>query len=300
MKFSKLFLAFFLGAFTVSAQTHMPDAAFENWCESLGYGDGVVGNDTISTSIAATVTDLPIDNVGISDLTGIEAFVNLTSLNCANNNLSNIDISFLGNNLTIFNTTNNTDLYCITVSDTAYAENNAGFIEDSFTSYSTNCDTAFGCMDPLSCYFSTTYSIDTVAGGSCFYSVTTHDTVEVCDSYLFGDTNRTVTGSYTNILPTVDGCDSNVVLSLTIRNSTASYDTTSVLVCDALIWNNLLVNVSGDYEFSAGLNSANCDSTAWLHAIIEQSNSGSSFDTACDSHLWNSILYTSSGIYTDT
>ena len=76
MKFSKLFLAFFLGAFTVSAQTPMPDAAFENWCESLGYGDGVVGNDTISTSIAATVTDLPIDNVGISDLTGIEAFVN--------------------------------------------------------------------------------------------------------------------------------------------------------------------------------------------------------------------------------
>mgnify|MGYP006150974497 CR=1 FL=1 len=300
MKFSKLFLAFFLGAFTVSAQTPMPDAAFENWCESLGYGDGVVGNDTISTSIAATVTDLPIDNVGISDLTGIEAFVNLTSLNCANNNLSNIDISFLGNNLTIFNATNNTDLYCITVSDTAYAANHAGFFEDSFTSYSTNCDTAFGCMDPLSCYFSTTYSIDTVAGGSCFYNVTTYDTVDVCDSYFFGGINRTVTGSYTNVLQTVDDCDSNVVLALTIRNSTASYDTTSVLVCDALIWNNLLVNVSGDYEFSAGLNSANCDSTAWLHAIIEQSNSGSSFDTACDSHLWNSILYTSSGIYTDT
>ena len=300
MKFSKLFLAFFLVTFTVSAQTRMPDAAFENWCESLGYGDGVVGNDTISTSIAATITDLPIDNVGISDLTGIEAFVNLTSLNCANNNLSNIDISFLGNNLTIFNATNNLDLYCITVSDTAYAANHTGFFEDSFTSYSTNCDTAFGCLDPLSCYFSTTYSIDTVAGGSCFYSVTTYDTLDLCDSYLFGGINRTVTGSYTNVLTTVDGCDSNVVLSLTIRNSTASYDTTSVLVCDSLIWNNLLVNVSGDYEFSAGLNVANCDSTAWLHAIIKQSNSGSSFDTACDSHLWNSILYTNSGIFSQT
>jgi hypothetical protein len=300
MKFSKLFLAFLLLAFNVSAQTNMPDDAFENWCESLGYGDGVLGNDTISTSIAATVTDLPIDNVGISDLTGIEAFVNLTSLNCANNNLSNINISFLGNNLTIFNATNNPDLYCITVSDTAYAANHTGFFEDSFTSYSTNCDTAFGCMDPLSCYFSTTYSIDTVAGGSCFYSVTTYDTLDLCDSYLFGGINRTVTGSYTNVLTTVDGCDSNVVLSLTIRNSTASYDTTSVLVCDSLIWNNLLVNVSGDYQFSAGSNVAGCDSTAWLHAIIEQSNSGSSFDTACDSHLWNSILYTNSGIFSQT
>ena len=300
MKFSKLFLAFFLGAFTVSAQTHMPDAAFENWCESVGYGDGVLGNDTISTSIAATITDLPIDNVGISDLTGIEAFVNLTSLNCANNNLSNIDISFLGNQLAIFNATNNPDLYCITVSDTAYAANHTGFFEDSFTSYSTNCDTAFGCMDPLSCYFSTTYSIDTVAGGSCFYNVTTYDTLVDCDSYLFGGINRTVTGSYTNVLTTVDGCDSNVVLALTIKNSTASYDTTSVLVCDSYIWNNVLVDVSGDIEFSAGLNVAGCDSTAWLHAIIEQSNSGSSFDTACDSYLWNSILYTSSGIFAQT
>ena len=98
----------------------------------------------------------------------------LTNLNCANNNLSNIDISFLGNQLAIFNATNNNnDLYCITVFDTAYAANTAGFFQDGITSYSTNCDTAFGCMDPLSCYFSTTYSIDTVAGDSCFYSVTT-------------------------------------------------------------------------------------------------------------------------------
>ena len=47
MKFSKLFLAFFLGALTVSAQTYMPDDNFENWCEASGYGDGVLNNNTI-------------------------------------------------------------------------------------------------------------------------------------------------------------------------------------------------------------------------------------------------------------
>ena len=38
-------------------------------------------------------------------------------------------------------------------------------------------------------------------------------------------------------------------------------------------------------DSSAGLNVAGCDSTAWLHAIIEDSNTGSSSDTACDSIL---------------
>ena len=128
MKFSKLFLAFFLGAFTVSAQTYMPDDAFENWCENSGYGDGVLNNDTISTAFANLPTQIAIANLGISDLTGIEAFVSLTNLDCAGNDLMNIDISFLGNNLTIFVSTNQTvDLYCITVFDTAYAANNAGF-----------------------------------------------------------------------------------------------------------------------------------------------------------------------------
>ena len=144
MKFYKLFLAFFLafflGAFTVSAQTYMPDDNFESWCEASGYGDGILGNDFISSSAASFPTLLAIDNVGISDLTGLEAFTSLTILNCANNYLSNIDISFLGNQLTIFNATNNnTDLYCITVFDTAYAANHSGFFEDSITSYSTNC-----------------------------------------------------------------------------------------------------------------------------------------------------------------
>ena len=88
MKFSKLFLAFFLGALTVSAQTYMPDDNFENWCEASGYGDGVLNNNTISSSAASFPTQISIANLGISDLTGIEAFVSLTNLDCAGNNLA--------------------------------------------------------------------------------------------------------------------------------------------------------------------------------------------------------------------
>jgi len=303
MKLAKLLLpfllAFLLVEITVSAQTntYMPDDNFEAWCELHGYGDSIPNNDLISTINASFATLLPIDNVSISDLTGIEAFTNLESLNCANNNLSSIDISFLGNNLTFLNVMNNPNLYCITVSDTAYAANNLAFFEDSFTSYSTDCSTAFGCMDPLSCYYEPTYSIDTAAGGSCFYSVTTNLTADVCDSYLFGGINRTVTGSYTNLLQTVDLCDSIVVLALTIRNSTASYDTTSVLVCNSYVWNNLLINVSGNYVYNAGLNAAGCDSTAYLTAIVEYSNTSSYNVTSCDTYSWNGTVYPTSGTY---
>jgi hypothetical protein len=297
MKFSKLFLAFFIGSFTLSAQTYMPDDNFESWCEASGYGDGVLDNDTISSSAASFITLLAIDNVGISDLTGLEAFVNLTNLNCANNDLSNIDISFLGNQLTIFNATNNNNLYCITVFDTAYASNHAGFFQDSITSYSTNCLTAFGCMDPLSCNYEPTYSIDTTNGTSCYYSVTTNLTADVCDSYLFGGLNRYTSGTYIDVLTTVDGCDSNVILSLIIRNSTTSHDTTSVLVCDSFIWNNLLINVSGNYVYNAGLNAAGCDSIAYLTAIVGYSNTSSYNVTSCDTYSWNGTVYASSGTY---
>ena len=108
--------------FTVSAQTYMPDDAFEAWCETLGYGDGILNNDTIDDFAASVVPQLNLDNVGISDLTGIEAFTSCHTINVANNTLSNIDISFFGNTLIYFNATNNNnDLYCITVSDTSYA-----------------------------------------------------------------------------------------------------------------------------------------------------------------------------------
>jgi hypothetical protein len=301
MKFSKLFLAFFLGAFTVSAQTYMPDDAFENWCENSGYGDSIPNNNTISTAYASFPTQIAIANLGISDLTGIEAFVSLTNLDCAGNNLDNIDISFLGNNLTIFNSTQQTvDLYCITVFDTAYAANTAGFFQDGITSYSTNCLTAFGCMDSLSCYYEPTHSIDTAIGGSCFYSVTNNLTADVCDTYLFGGLNRDTSGTYTNVLTTVDGCDSNVVLALTIRNSTASYDTTTATLCDNYIWNNLIIDVSGDYSYYYGLNVAGCDSTAYLTATIEYSNTGSSSAVGCDSLTWDGVTYYSSGVQTNT
>ena len=73
---------------------NIPDPNFEQALIDLGIdSDGII-NQQILRSDAEAVTDpLFVTNKNISDLTGIEAFVNLTGLFCYENQLTEIDIS---------------------------------------------------------------------------------------------------------------------------------------------------------------------------------------------------------------
>ncbi len=72
---------------------HFPDEAFRNWVnESLASGDGVLSKEEISS-----ITTMDCSNLGISDLTGIEVFTQLTELDCSWNSLSTLDVSVLPN-----------------------------------------------------------------------------------------------------------------------------------------------------------------------------------------------------------
>jgi len=83
-------------------------------------GINVNGDDKISCSEAAAFTGtINVSNQGIDNLTGIEAFVNLTRLYCANNNLTHLDVSnntaltsltCSTNALTSLDVSNNTEL----------------------------------------------------------------------------------------------------------------------------------------------------------------------------------------------
>ena len=102
-------------------QTYVPDDNFEFTLVNLGY-DSIL-DDSVLTANINTVTNLSITNQNISDLTGIEDFVNLEELLLMGNNLSSLDISnnlFLNtlgcslNQLTSIDVTNNillTNLY---------------------------------------------------------------------------------------------------------------------------------------------------------------------------------------------
>ncbi|SNR15294.1 hypothetical protein [Tenacibaculum jejuense] len=98
--------------------TQIPDANFEAELEALGYDD-ISGDGQVPTYLIEGVTSLALPNKGISDLTGIEDFVALTSLNCRVNNLTSLNVTQNtllktltsdGNSLTSIDLSNNTDL----------------------------------------------------------------------------------------------------------------------------------------------------------------------------------------------
>jgi len=141
-------------------KTYVPDDAFEQVLISLGLDNTF--DDSVYTSAIDTIAILYMSNEGITDLTGIEDFTQLSELychdnqiteldlsnnpnlfefNCNNNSLVSLDVSN-GNNsgLWYFTALNNPQLYCIAVNDIAFA--NYYWLKDSGCVFSTNCSTS--------------------------------------------------------------------------------------------------------------------------------------------------------------
>ena len=76
-------------------ETSIPDIDFENFLEDNGMGNGIVGDNLVTTANISTVTNLNITYPDVADLTGIEDFTALISLNCSNSNITTMDISAL-------------------------------------------------------------------------------------------------------------------------------------------------------------------------------------------------------------
>lgn len=92
----------FIGVFGFSQNTFIPDDNFEQALINLGYDSGPL-DDFVITANIETIEDLDISSNNISDLTGIQDFISLITLNCSNNSISNL---VLTSNLNL------TELYC--------------------------------------------------------------------------------------------------------------------------------------------------------------------------------------------
>jgi hypothetical protein len=122
------------------------------------------------------------------------------------------------------------------------------------------------------------------------------DVQTACDSYKWID-GVTYTASNTSAKDTLvnaAGCDSVVTLNLTINNSTAGTDTHTA--CDSYKWIDGVTYTSSNTSAKDTLvNAAGCDSVVTLNLTINNSNTGTDVQTACDSYTWiNNITYTSS------
>ncbi|HEX9826483.1 MAG TPA: T9SS type A sorting domain-containing protein [Flavobacteriaceae bacterium] len=73
---------------------NFPDPNFKNALLNQSYPQVDTNNDgEIQVSEARSITILSMSNKNISDMTGIEAFVNLESLSCSNNNFTTLNLS---------------------------------------------------------------------------------------------------------------------------------------------------------------------------------------------------------------
>jgi len=89
-------------------ETFVPDDAFEQALIDLGFDYSSAGplDDYLPTSRIRSLTALSVSNEGISDLTGLQDFAALISINCSFNQLTELDIS-LNSNLEIVNCSGN-------------------------------------------------------------------------------------------------------------------------------------------------------------------------------------------------
>ncbi|WP_282086774.1 T9SS type A sorting domain-containing protein [Aquimarina algiphila] len=104
MKTRLLYVALLCFSFSTYAQyTAIPDPNFET---ALNAYDDIANDNQVPTANIASLTTLDISNSNISDLTGIEDFVSLETLQVHDNNISTINLSTLVNLITFRATRN--------------------------------------------------------------------------------------------------------------------------------------------------------------------------------------------------
>lgn len=119
-----IFIAF--QTLTFAQYTAIPDVNFETELVSLGIdSEGTVDGQILTADAEARTSFVDLSNLGISNMAGIEAFINLTSLKASGNpfttinlssNVALIDLNLSASALTGLNVDNNTNLEGINVS----------------------------------------------------------------------------------------------------------------------------------------------------------------------------------------
>ena len=130
-------------------------------------------------------------------------------------------------------------------------------------------------------------------------SSTTIDTQVACESYTWVDgvTYSESNNSASITLPNAEGCDSTIVLDLTINNSYSQTDVQSA--CDSYTWiDGVTYTESNSSATQLFTTSAGCDSTLTLALTLNTSTSSELFETALDTYTLNGTTYSSSGVYT--
>ena len=129
---------------------------------------------------------------------------------------------------------------------------------------------------------------------------TVYSSFTSCDTYFWPANGQTYSqsGQYFTSFTNQFGCDSTMVLDLTINPSDTAVEYHTA--CNAFTWptNGQTYSQSGQY-FTSFTNQFGCDSTVVLDLTVNPSDTTVEYHTACDTFIWpaNGQTYTQSGQY---
>jgi len=158
MKNYFLLISLLFSLFGFSQYTAIPDSNFENALISY---DDIPNDGQVPTANINTITSLNINLKNISNLTGIQDFIslitlecnynnltsldltsnnNLTTINCHHNNLSSLNLTNLSSTIINLRTNNNPNLKCVKIDDYLQFFTGINILTlDSWTNISENC-----------------------------------------------------------------------------------------------------------------------------------------------------------------
>ena len=121
-----------------------------------------------------------------------------------------------------------------------------------------------GCMDQVACNYNPNANMND-SNLCCYSSPTQIVIIDTCDSYYWNNTYYSISGNHIRSFTNECGCDSSVVLNLTLNYS--SFSSISDTAYDNYLWNGNSYSQSGQYTFN-GTTNYGCDSLIELNLTI--------------------------------
>ena len=270
-------VALFITIKTLSQTTPVPDPAFEAKLISLGIDtNGMNGN--ILNSDAEGVTNLNVSNSSISNLAGIEAFIDVTLLDCQDNLLTSLDLSF-NPALAILDCQDNTISDLNINSNTVLTSLQAS--HNSLTTINTANNTA---LSDISLEDNLLTTLD-LTNNSNLYQIIAHDNNLTSISFPSSPTLLEIVWVYNNSLTNIDltmapilatlRFEDNELVFLDLRNG----NNTNINTMDARENPNLQIICVDDVVFASNATNWNKDATAeYSETCILGNYDNSNFD----------------------
>ncbi|MGV3630979.1 MAG: T9SS type A sorting domain-containing protein [Bacteroidota bacterium] len=124
----------------------------------------------------------------------------------------------------------------------------------------------------------------------------------ICDgeSYTVGGNSYTIAGTYTDLLQTVNGCDSTVITQLSVSPVYAATNPQTICQGESYAINGNIYTAAGTYV-DILQSAAGCDSTVTTELTVLPSFAGSNPQVICEgeSYSINGNVYTVAGSYAD-